>query len=116
MRQQQAQPFRGGGGVRANEEAIGRIREITDQGTIEIRALVYAGRRRNDVGIKRRSLGRQYLGRDTRSCRRAWRASARVCAAEMIADGGNGAYSDPQPTFLRMGLPVEGVRGATTSG
>ena len=34
--------------------------------TIEVGAFVYAGRRRNDVGIKRWSLGRQYLGRDTR--------------------------------------------------
>ena len=66
MRQQQSQPLRGGCCMGANQEAIWRIGEVANQGAIEIRLLVDAGRRRDDVSIERRSVGCHYLGRYTR--------------------------------------------------
>ena len=66
MRQQKSQPLRGGRGMGANEKAIRRIGEVANQRAIEIRPLMDAGCRCNDVGIERRSPGRLHLGGDTR--------------------------------------------------
>ena len=63
MRQQQSQPIGDGRSMGANEEAIRRIGEVANQDAIEIRLLVDAGCRRNDVSIERRSVGCHHLGR-----------------------------------------------------
>src|SRR5437588_50220 len=50
----------------ANKEAVGRIREVTNQDAIKIRSLMDAGCGRNHVTIERRSLRCHHLGRYTR--------------------------------------------------
>ena len=66
MRQQQSQPFCCCSGMGTNEEAVGRIGEVTNQHAIETRLLVNASCRRNDIRIERWPLGCQHLRGYTR--------------------------------------------------
>jgi hypothetical protein len=66
VRQEETQPLRDRGGMRSDQEPVGRIREIPDQHTVEPRALVDPRGLGEHLGVEGRSGCRDQLRRDPR--------------------------------------------------